>query len=33
MAREESHEIPTSEEETFRKSFYDMTTMVKFLFE
>jgi hypothetical protein len=25
MALEKSHEIPTSEEETFRKAFYDMT--------
>jgi hypothetical protein len=25
MAHEESHEIPTSKEETFRKYFYDMT--------
>jgi hypothetical protein len=33
MAHEKSHEIPTSEEETFRKSFYDMTEMVKVLFE
>jgi hypothetical protein len=33
MASEESHEIPTSEDETFRKSFYDMTEMVKVLFE
>ena len=31
MAHEESHEIPTSEEETFRKAFYDMTKMVKVL--
>jgi hypothetical protein len=33
MAHDESHEIPTSEDETFIKSFYDMTEMVKFLFE
>ena len=33
MAHEESHEIPTSEEETFRKAFYDMTEMVKVLNE
>jgi hypothetical protein len=33
MAHEESHEIPTSEDETFRKAFYDMTKMVKVLFE
>jgi hypothetical protein len=25
MSHEESHEIPTSEDETFKKSFYDMT--------
>jgi hypothetical protein len=33
MAHEESREIPTLEEETFRKAFYDMTKMVKVLFE
>jgi hypothetical protein len=33
MAHEESHEIPTSEYETFRKYFYDMREMVKVLFE
>jgi hypothetical protein len=33
MAHEESHETPTSEEETSRKSFYDMTKMMKILFE
>jgi hypothetical protein len=33
MAHEESHEIPTSEEENFIKSFYDMKKMVKFVFE
>jgi hypothetical protein len=33
MAHEESHEIPISEDETFRKSFYDMIEMVKVLFE
>ena len=33
MAHEESHEIPTSEDETVRKAFYDMTKMVKVLFE
>jgi hypothetical protein len=33
MAHEESHEIPTSEDETFKKYFYDMTEMVKVLFE
>jgi hypothetical protein len=33
MAHEESHETLTSEDETFRKDFYDMTEMVKFLFE
>jgi hypothetical protein len=33
MAHEESHEIPTLEDETFRKYFYDMTKMAKVLFE
>jgi hypothetical protein len=33
MAHEESHEIPTLEEEAFRKTFYDMTEMVKVLYE
>jgi hypothetical protein len=33
MVHEESHEIPTSEDETFKKAFYDMTKMVKVLFE
>jgi hypothetical protein len=33
MAHEKCHEIPTSEEETFIKYFYDMTEMVKVLFE
>ena len=33
MAHEESHGTLPSEEETFRKYFYDMTEMVKFLFE
>jgi hypothetical protein len=33
MAHEESHETLTSEDETFRKYFYDMTKMVKVLFE
>ena len=33
MAHEESHETLTSEDETFRKVFYDMTEMVKVLFE
>jgi hypothetical protein len=33
MDDEESHETLTSENETFRKSFYDMTEMVKVLFE
>jgi hypothetical protein len=33
MAHEESHETPTSEDETFKKSFYDMTKMEKVLFE
>ena len=33
MAHEESHETLTSEDETLRKYFYDMTKMVKILFE
>ena len=33
MAHEESHETLTSEDETFRKYFYDMIKMVKVLFE
>ena len=33
MAHEESHETLTSEDETFKKDFYDMTKMVKVLFE
>jgi hypothetical protein len=33
MAHEESHGTLPSEEETFRKYFYDMTEMVKVLFE
>ena len=33
MAHEERHETLTSEGETFRKYFYDMTEMVKVLFE
>jgi hypothetical protein len=33
MAHEESHGTLPSEEETFRKSFYDITEMVKVLFE
>jgi hypothetical protein len=33
MDHEESHETLTSEDETFRKYFYDMTEMVKVLFE
>jgi hypothetical protein len=33
MSHEESHETLTSEDETFRKTFYDMTEMVKVLFE
>jgi hypothetical protein len=33
MAHEESHETLTSDEETFRKSFFDMTEMVKVLYE
>jgi hypothetical protein len=33
MSHEESHEIPTSEEETFIKDFYDMIEMVKVLYE
>jgi hypothetical protein len=33
MAHEESHETLPSEEEKFKKSFYDMTDMVKVLFE
>jgi hypothetical protein len=33
MADEESHENLTSKDETFRKAFYDMTKMVKVLFE
>jgi hypothetical protein len=33
MAHEESHETLTLEDETFRKAFYDMTKMVKVLFE
>jgi hypothetical protein len=32
MAHEESHETLTSEDETFRKYFYDMTKIVKVLF-
>jgi hypothetical protein len=33
MAHEESHENITLEDETFIKAFYDMTKMVKILFE
>ena len=33
MAHEESHEVPTSDEESFKKAFYDMAGMVKILFE
>jgi hypothetical protein len=33
VAHEESHETLTLEDETFRKDFYDMTEMVKVLFE
>lgn len=33
MAHEESHETLPLEDETFRKYFYDMTKMVKVLFE
>jgi hypothetical protein len=33
MAHEESHETLTSEDETVRKYFYDMTKMVEVLFE
>ena len=33
MAHEESHGNLPSEEETFRKYFYEMTEMVKFLFQ
>ena len=33
MAHEESHETLTTEDETFKKAFYDMTKMVKVLFE
>jgi hypothetical protein len=33
MAHEETHKTLTSEDETFRKYFYDMIKMVKVLFE
>ena len=33
MAHDESHEVPTSDEEAFKKTFYDMAGMVKILFE
>jgi hypothetical protein len=33
MDHEESHETLTSEDETFRKDFYDMAEMMKVLFE
>ena len=33
MAHEESHEGPNSDEEDFRKDFYDMAGMVRILFE
>ena len=33
MAHEESHEVPTLDEESFKKDFYDMEGMMKILFE
>ena len=33
MAHEESHEVPTSYGESFKKDFYDMEGMMKILFE